>query len=132
VLFGYLVYCINIVKGIFLNISENKKRKDTFDRLPQLISVLDNARLISFQRIWIEKIHPYVSSGHTTDKKFLDPLIKEYIDTVFLIIGDSVLEDLVFIHGRLKNIISMLTLDFINLVILKTIFSAAIPNPKDF
>ena len=122
VLFIYAITIIGIIVGISFWLArivinhwkEISRRKLCLDHYPELLSVLEQAKEIAFQKVWQEQILVQIGSGYKTDSKELGELGSDYVRLVLSLCGPKIKEDFIVIHGDTESVCLFLLTGFVN------------------
>jgi len=99
---------LNIILSFFILKKKKVKkenRKDLFSRFPEVISIFESAKQVSFEYIWNKHLLVHTTSGFTTEKLDLSEPKTEFIKEVYFLCGDNIIEDLNEIFGNEETLI---------------------------
>ena len=96
--------------------SNSRRRKFILEKYVEILSVLERAKNIAFEKIWREELIVYVADEHKITNESLEGPTKMYIKTLFDICGPAIIEDLVSLHGDIESVTLQLANEFISMV----------------
>jgi hypothetical protein len=112
----FLIIFIMMLVYLYLNIKKivdyNFVLNSRFKRLelyPTYMAMFDKALSDSWDIIFKNSVLPYYSSGFSPEDDMVKKFNKDYIDMVFLHLGDFVLDDLITIHGSVDCLVAKIT-----------------------
>lgn len=110
-----LVFCVIYVVNMILN-SIPARRKLIFEKYVEILTIIERAKSIAFEKIWREELIVYVADEHKLTNQALEEPTKMYLRMLFDICGPSIIEDLVLLHGNIESISLQLANEFISMV----------------
>ena len=124
-IFGFLLWLLKSIIDHWKELSSERlildytneelnKRRLCLDHYTEILSVLEQAKEIAFQKVWQEQILVQIGSGYKTDSKELGELGSDYVKLVLELCGPKIKEDFVIIHGNIESLCLFLLTGFVN------------------
>lgn len=101
---------------ILHNYINHKNKIDYYQNAHILFNILQNAKDISYDKIFREEIAVYNMSGTRLNNEELVNVSKKYLKSVLSIIGDTVLNDAIYYYGSFEVLCQNLMIEFVNRV----------------
>jgi hypothetical protein len=100
-----ILLCVFLFTGFFLIKFLNiHKRNSIYKYYDKLKVIYDSSFDLAFKKIYIEKISLYHSSKIKFDGVDIEKVKKEFIQCLFLFLGDKVIQDLIVVHGSYETL----------------------------
>ena len=109
---------INKLNNMYLQV---KIRRNSLDKLPEILAILEKAKMLAFEKVWREDLLVYTESNTSINAKDLNNPMKKYLKLVLDMIGKNIKNDLIILYGEEENIILNLSLEFVSNVAEKDI-----------
>jgi len=113
ILFFLSIYVIIELLNRWKNIKLDRRLK-LFDHYEYIYFILDESEKTVYEKIFKTDIIVNSSSGYRLNKEDIEAIQKKYIREIMQCCGDSIINDLIEVHGDLESISIMLLNKFIN------------------
>lgn len=107
-------FVFRLSKSVINHWKELSRRRLCLDHYPEILSVLEQAKEVAFQKVWQEQILVQIGSGYKTDAKELGELGSDYVRLVLNLCGPKIKEDFTVIHGDIESVCLFLLTGFVN------------------
>lgn len=123
-IFIYLTILIILVNRIHYENLVRKRRLDLYNNYEKLGHIYNIVREYAYRKVFREEIFTYISSGYRLNSEEMSKVQKKYMDTVLDLLGPSIKEDLVLLHGDLYSVAYFLANDFFERIINDEVYTS--------
>jgi hypothetical protein len=87
---------------------QEQSRKNLFERYHIVLAIFNEAKILSYDKVYREKLLAHSASGFRINNIELEEMGREYINHVIVCCGPNIIKDMENIHGDYDSICSLL------------------------